>query len=266
MYTIYGMFGLILGSFLNVLVLRHNAHSVLGRSGCAVCGAALSWYELIPILSWVFQKGVCRTCGSNISIQYPLVELAVASWFVLIASTPISLLEQGIMLFVGVVLIAIAVYDIRHTIIPDQWVWGFVVAAVVYSSVVFATGERALLDACISGIVIAAPIWALWFFSRGMAMGFGDVKLALGIGYVTGLSSGVYTLGLAFIFGAVVGVSIIAYQRMRPLLLQVINARPLKPYARTLTMKSEIPFGPFLVAAVVIVWYAQQFDVLLMPW
>ena len=74
--------GTIIGSFLNVLILRYGKKDITGRSACPFCGKTLQWYELIPILSFIIQRGKCRLCESKISWQYPLVEFATGSIFV----------------------------------------------------------------------------------------------------------------------------------------------------------------------------------------
>src|SRR6185503_8120428 len=79
--------GAIIGSFLNVLVLRKGVQSLSGRSKCASCGKTIAWYDNIPLLSWVLLRGRCRACGSAISVQYPIVELVTAILFALVGIT-----------------------------------------------------------------------------------------------------------------------------------------------------------------------------------
>ena len=77
----FGILGLCVGSFLNVIILRRGKRSLSWRSECMSCAKTLAWYDLIPIASWVILRGRCRACGSSISIQYPLVEAATAILF-----------------------------------------------------------------------------------------------------------------------------------------------------------------------------------------
>jgi leader peptidase (prepilin peptidase)/N-methyltransferase len=77
----FGILGLCMGSFLNVVILRRGRRAFSGRSSCMSCAKTLAWYDLVPVVSWVFLRGRCRACGSSISIQYPLVEGATAILF-----------------------------------------------------------------------------------------------------------------------------------------------------------------------------------------
>src|SRR3989344_9700256 len=91
----FGLFGLIVGSFLNVLILRWGTRPLTGRSACMSCGRTIPWYDLVPVFSWILLGGQCRSCGSRISLQYPLVESVTGLLFFFIGlaqlpSTPIS--------------------------------------------------------------------------------------------------------------------------------------------------------------------------------
>src|SRR3989344_2152692 len=118
-----GTFGLIIGSFLNVLILRHGERSLLGRSACPSCKKTIRWRDLIPVFSWILLRGRCRDCGRAISIQYPLVEAGTAVLFFFIALAPISLSATILALPIASLLLAIAVYDFHTTYIPDSSVW-----------------------------------------------------------------------------------------------------------------------------------------------
>src|SRR3989344_236789 len=108
------LFGLIVGSFINVLVVRTHTHEGMwGRSKCPHCGTYLAWYELIPIVSFLLQRGQCRTCALHISLQYPLVEAATALGFLVIAAwSPASLVVW--MSGVYAVSVAIVAYDLLY--------------------------------------------------------------------------------------------------------------------------------------------------------
>ena len=129
----YALFGLIIGSFLNVVILRHGARSVGGRSGCLSCNAPLRPYDLIPVFSWLALGGRCRDCGSRISKQYPLVEATTAILFAFIGSALLPISLTLVSLIIAALLVLIAAYDIRHTIIPDEWVYAFAFFALVAS-------------------------------------------------------------------------------------------------------------------------------------
>ena len=80
---VFGILGLCVGSFLNVVILRGGMEASRGRSACMSCAKTLAWYDMVPVASWVFLRGRCRACGSAISIQYPIVEAATAILFAL---------------------------------------------------------------------------------------------------------------------------------------------------------------------------------------
>ena len=119
----FALFGLIIGSFLNVIILRlHTGQSSSGRSGCMSCGAQLSWTELVPVFSFFALRGRCKTCGSSISHQYWIVEVLTAVLFALIASQNFGLLISAFYVVVASLLVVIGAYDLRHTIIPNKLV------------------------------------------------------------------------------------------------------------------------------------------------
>jgi len=241
MAVIFGVFGLIIGSFLNVLVLRYPDRGVGGRSACMSCGKQIRVYDNIPVFSWLILRGRCRDCRARISPQYPLVELVSAIVFACIGGSSLALLPQVLACAISALLIAIAVYDFRHTIIPDPWVYSFAFLALLFQ-LLFAPRLDALTF--LDGAIVAAPLFALWLYSRGAWMGFGDVKLAVGMGWLLGALYGAAALFFAFVLGAVVGVGLIAFTH---------TARSAKG-GDGFTMRSEIPFGPFLVAGTFIVW------------
>ena len=249
----FALIGLIIGSFLNVVILRRGARSVGGRSGCLSCGAPLYWYDLIPVISWVTLRGRCRACGSRVSLQYPVVEAASALLFVAIGLADLSIPLKIIALLIAALLILITAYDIRHTIIPDEWVYAFAILAFISSST-FAleqSGTSGILMLLIAGPATALPLFALWLVSRGKWMGFGDVKLALGIGWLLGISAGLAAIFLAFVIGALISVVILLPLRY---ISTRIGITRLSGSARGFTMKSEVPFGPFLVASCILLW------------
>ncbi len=221
------LFGAIVGSFLNVVILRHNTgKSLAGRSGCMSCQEPLLWWQLVPILSFVLLKGRCVSCKSKISWQYPIVELLTAILFVLTYISSNNWLELTIMLPTMIVLVVLATYDYKHTILPDLYSYTFTALAVMWSITVSANiveyGWHML-----GGVTTALPIFAMWYFSRGRAMGFGDVKLSVGIGIFLGVYMGVSALWYAFVLGAIYGLVLMALRKAGA--------------------KSEVPFGPFLI-------------------
>ena len=126
-YVLIFIFGTIIGSFLNVVILRYNTgNSVLkGRSRCFACGKTLKWYELVPVFSFLAQKGRCRKCKAKISRQYILVEIITGGLFALIFYIQHSIFNILYLWAMAGLLIIISVYDLRHLIIPNLFVWLF---------------------------------------------------------------------------------------------------------------------------------------------
>lgn len=259
--VIFGFLGLIVGSFLNVVILRHGARSLGGRSGCMACGAQLRWYEMIPVLSWFALRGRCRVCHTAISIQYPLVEFSTGILFALIGGAPIGIIVQIISLVVAALLVIIFVYDLYHTIIPDEWVYALALFAFA-ASIVGMIGTSTVLNISLfvlAGPLAALPLFALWFVSRGRWMGLGDPKLALGIGWLLGVPYGLYAVFFAFVIGAVVSVCILLpFQYITHMTSGITRLGAVR---EGFTMKSEVPFGPFLIASCVLVWFAMMYGI-----
>lgn len=262
----YGLFGLIIGSFVNVVVLRSGVLSLSGKSGCMSCGAKIKWYDLIPVLSWLALRGRCRACGSRISVQYPAVELGTGVSFALIGGASLPPLATLLGLLICSVLIAIAVYDLRHTIIPDAWVWSFNALALISiflpESSLTAFSSQTAFDT-IAGPIVAAPLFVLWLVSRGKWIGLGDSKLALGIGWLLGSLAGIKAVLLAFILGAIIGLALIFFSSAlwNRIVKQFIQHHSWHMSGAGITMKSEIPFGPFLIAACLFVWISQIYHI-----
>ena len=238
------LLGTIIGSFLNVVIFRFNTGKtiVTGRSICMNCNRDLRWYELIPVFSFLIQSGKCRRCASRISHQYPLVELLTGLVFAIIAFKFLPVIGVSYLLylffvifyvFIFSLLIVISVYDLRHKIIPDKLVFMFVlvsfVSIFINKSLIGSFLILPSWGALIAGPLFALPFIALWYFSKGRLMGLGDGKLILGIGWMLGLSQGVFSIILSFWIGTIVS-----------LLLMLISKKKMN-------MKTEIPFAPFLI-------------------
>lgn len=263
--TTFGLFGLIAGSFLNVFVMRRGEKSLGGRSECPKCGTRIVWYDLVPFFSFVMLGGKCRACGGRISLLYPMGEAITAATFFAIGFSPLSLPLKLYALLIVFFLLAIALYDLKTTYIPDTWVWTFNGLALASVFITFPQEMSALGYALLAGPLTSLPLFAFWYVSKGAWMGFGDVKLALGIGWLLGISSGITALFLAFILGAIVSVvlllrSSVAIHRLarnHTFLHRVVAPNIQAQY----TMKSEIAFGPFLVLACFIVWLLDIYGV-----
>lgn len=246
---IFFAFGLVIGSFLNVVILRFNTQkSFGGRSGCMTCLHKLSWYELVPVFSFIGLGGRCRNCKTKISVQYPIVELLTGFIFAGIFLKFQDLFFINIFVFsltyayyavVSAILLIIATYDIKHKIIPDSL--SLALAILGFVGLFFSGANGSLnfyphlpvtLD-FLSGILIATPFALFWLVSSGRWMGLGDAKLAIGLGWVFGWYRALSGVVLAFWIGATVGVILVLFS---------------KKYR----MKSEIPFAPYLVLGVLL--------------
>jgi len=192
------IFGLVIGSFLNVVIFRYNTGKGYGgRSQCFSCARQLRWQELVPLLSFIFLMGRCKGCRARVSLQYFMVELLTAVVFTLtLARLGLfsTTFDPGLVayaaasavffLFVMAILIVIAIYDLRHTIIPDGLVYTFILLALakVGANALLNPGYPWFVD-IVSGTLLSLFFAGLWYFSKGEWMGFGDAKLALGIGW-----------------------------------------------------------------------------------
>lgn len=246
------LLGVAVGSFLNVVILRYNTgRTVRGRSFCTACGKTLQWYELIPILSFLVQQGKCKSCGSKLAWQYPAVELLTGALFLgvhfmfthLFPSLDYFLLSTFYVLIISLLMI-ITVYDIRHTIIPDPFVFAFIILSglLLFVNLETLSFELASLSHILAGPVLASPFALLWYVSGGRWMGFGDAKLAWGIGWLLGLSGGVSAVVFGFWIGALYG--------LLALLFSTLFGR-----GGRFTMKSEVPFAPFLILGTLLVFF-----------
>ncbi len=253
-------FGLIFGSFTNVLILRHDTSRTLGgRSACPRCGVILRWFELVPVLSWLVLKSRCRHCKGSISIQYPLVEVLLALGFLIVGLAPVPLIIRLIGCGLALLMLAIAVYDLRYMLIPDQWVWSFNALAFILIFALPLPATSYVLHAILAGPLVALPLFAMWYFSRGTWMGFGDVKFALGMGWLLGVMGGYFALMLSFILGAVISLLILIPLPHYLRALNTLGITRLGEAGTTFTMKSEVPFGPFLILGTWIVWISSLY-------
>ncbi len=224
--------GILVGSFLNVLGLRWNSgKGIGGRSFCVACEKQLHWWELVPVVSFVSQGGRCTGCKSRISWQYPLVELITgigfASLFYIFGISHYFLLSVAVFS----IYIVISIYDLRHKIIPDE---------LVYAAIIISFGFRFLAGGTaldfLAGPIIFTFFALIWLLSKGRAMGFGDAKLGLSVGLLLGAAGGFSAIVLAFWIGTVVALG-----------YMLLHKVALFKSGKKLTMKSEMPFAPFII-------------------
>lgn len=264
--------GASVGSFLNVVIDRlYTRESIVSaRSHCDSCGHVLCWYELVPLLSFIFQRGRCRECGHRLSFQYPLVEITTGVLFVLSFQRLVSvstvfqphsnfiptafllpqwntigmqwehvgmgLLATFYLWFLISSLIVIFVYDLKHYIIPDRVILPSILLASFFTFYLFLFTSASgwdFLNPWFSAIGAGLFFLALILVTRGRGMGGGDVKLAFLMGLVLGWPRLLWALYLAFVSGALVGLILIALKQKK--------------------FGQEIPFGPFLAGATLVV-------------
>ncbi len=228
--------GAILGSFINALSFRWGTGRSIanGRSKCMQCGHTLAASDLVPVFSYVFLGGRCRYCSARISVQYPLVELAAAGLSLLVFLNYPAPLPYAFWLLVWMTLLFVVVYDLRHTVIP--WSCSILLAVLAFISLFVSFGSLGNLVqlhvpgmwALLAGPLLALPLTLISLVSRGRWMGWGDGALELSLGWFLGLAAGGSALMLAFWIGAAVGILLIALKK-------------------GLTMRSELPFAPFLI-------------------
>jgi leader peptidase (prepilin peptidase)/N-methyltransferase len=209
------------------------------------CQNKLRWYELIPVFSFIAIGGRCLKCKSKISAQYPLVEFVTGVIFmglflkfqdVFYANTFIFTITMAFYCTIFSLLIVIAVYDLRHKIIPNTLV--FFLALLAFLGMFFFSGygfniHFPSLWEFLSGIIMALPFAIIWLVSKGTWMGLGDAKLSLGLGWLLGLSRALSSLVVAFWSGAIIGLLLLLFSKKHGL-------------------KSEIPFAPFLIFGAII--------------
>lgn len=208
------LLGALLGSFLNVCTMRwpRNESVVRPRSRCPRCGHQLAWFENLPVASWVALRGRCRCCDERISIQYPMVELAVAlGWMAACWSFGPTFTAVRVALF-GTVLFGIGITDARFYLIPDEFtVWPFfwtlasaVAATMLGQDSPFAGPYAALLGACAGAGFISIVGWLGEYFLKREAMGFGDVTLMALIGAAVGPSRAIATVFVGALLAVVI--------------------------------------------------------------
>jgi len=229
-YIFVGILGVCVGSFLNCAIYRLETKKTLkGRSFCPKCKKQLEWWDLVPVFSFLVLKGKCRNCKKKISWQYPIVETLTAVIFLLIFSTQGELvsvwnfLNLGFWFYVASVLIVIFVYDFKHYEIPDKVLFPAIAITFLYD--LFLTGN--ISNFLLAGLIGFVFFFSIFFVSKGNWMGFGDVKFAILMGLLLGVSNILLALFLAFFFGAIIGIILMMFEKKG--------------------FKSEIPFGPFLV-------------------
>lgn len=234
-YVLLVILGTVFGSFYLVVATRmpNEESLVLSRSHCDNCKHVLEWYELIPIFSYIFQKGRCRKCGNKISILAPLVEIITAGCFCLayyLYGFDYSFFALVVLLSL---MIIIFISDFKYFIINDEPLFVSIIAILVLKTIFF--GYKALLLSVASGLLMFLLFMAIKLFGdkafKKESLGGGDIKLAILIGSVLGIKLGL----MAFVLSAFIAL----------------------PYAAFVSFKNKdgiVPYGPFLITSLVAVF------------
>lgn len=247
LYGYAALLGALIGSFLNVCVHRWPlGESVIRpRSRCAVCRSPVAWYDNVPIVSWIVLRGRCRTCGTRISVQYPVVEAATALIWLAAAvrfGSGVDALHAAIFL---TLLLGIALTDARHMLIPDQFTIVGAAIGLVLALLGGPVGFRAALVGAAAGFVV---LWAVKLLAEAVlkkpALGVGDIHMIAMVGAFLGVGGMLLTIMLGSILGLFIGV---------PLLLV---------RGRLKAMQTYLPLGTFLAlgAAVAHAWGVALID------
>ena len=207
-YIVIFIFGITIGSFLNVCIYRIPLHQsiVMVSSHCMTCGRKLKWYDMVPVFSWLLLGGKCRSCKSKISLQYPVIELLNGILYVVICLVNGMDLFSLIYCLMTSALLTLSLIDWRTYEIPPG-----INAFLFILGVTAAVLDRGNLLSHLAGMVcVSGFLGILYLISRGRAIGGGDIKLM----FVCGLILGWKQIILAFLLGCIIG-SVIHLIRIR---------------------------------------------------
>jgi len=241
---VLGWLGLAFGSFINALVwrTRHKKDWVKGRSQCVHCHHTLHAKDLVPVLSWLWLRGKCRYCHKPISAQYPIVELLTAFGFVLSyiawpeGFEALGLLRFALWLPLLVILIALAVYDIRYMELPDRLTGAagaIVIGQLLIRLAIFDGRINTLTSAVLGFLAFGGLFYVLFQVSSGRWIGGGDVKLGFVMGaWLGGILPNLLVIFVASLLGTTIALVLLLTHRAG--------------------LKTKIPFGPLLIVAIFI--------------
>jgi len=241
---LFFVLGLVVGSFLNVLIYRlpRGLNAAKGRSFCPKCKKKISWYDNIPLLSFVLLKGRCRRCGKKISWRYPVVELLTAVTTILIFNLKFEIFNEflnykvlNFQITIDLVLTLVLVYtlivvfftDLETMVIPDE---------VILPTSLLLLIRYGLTDyRLVTGISAFAFIGLIYLLTKKKGMGFGDVKFALLMGLALGYPNIIIAFYIAFLTGTLVGIILIVLGKAK--------------------WKNKIAFGPFLCLGTFVAYF-----------
>jgi leader peptidase (prepilin peptidase) / N-methyltransferase len=231
--------GLFIGSFLGVLVdrLPKKRQIISGRSSCEFCSKELEWYELIPVVSFVLQRGKCKKCRHDLSLFYPAIELTTGILFAitymfLIQNSEISIQDLSFYLFIVSSLIVIFFTDLKYGIIPNKIIFSAILVTLVWSFINNSLIVNHLLTATFASLFLIVISLLYYFIRKKESLGGGDIKMAFLMGLVLGFPDIVTAFYIAFLTGAAYSLILILWGKLK--------------------LKDAIPFGPFLVLGTLI--------------
>lgn len=230
-YAIAALFGLVIGSFLNVCIYRlpRDLSVVWPASRCTTCGRELRWFENIPVFSYAALRGRCRTCGQGISIMYPLIELLTAAVFVATYAAFGASLLLPIRLLFGCAMIVLLVIDLQHQILPNEITVPGIALGIAFSLAAPPGWRDSLIGAVAGGGVLWAVAWGYERLRGHEGLGFGDVKMLAMIGAFLGWRLMLLTLVSASVLGSLTAAALLL--------------------ARRADWQSKLPLGTFLAIA-----------------
>jgi len=225
--------GLIIGSFLNVVIYRlpEGKSIVYPPSHCPDCGHKLSPLELIPVFSYIFLRGKCKSCRTDISIRYPIIELLTGIIFIINYIYISDLISLTAGLIFSSLLVVLTMIDFDHQILPDKLTLGGLIVGFIFS---FFRSDITVIYSLIGVLVAGGLLFLIAYLSKG-GMGGGDIKMMAMVGSFTGPIIAVSSIFL----GAVIA---------------LIAHLPGIVFGKT-GMKTKLPFGPFLALASLIFWF-----------
>ncbi|MEQ1870492.1 MAG: prepilin peptidase [Vicinamibacterales bacterium] len=226
--TVAALVGAVIGSFLNVCIVRIPARRsvVLPSSACGQCGRLLTWVENIPIVSYLMLRGRCRGCGTHISLQYPLVEALTAVmfaglWWAYGPGVPLAS-----RLILGCLLVVLFAIDLEHHLLPNVLTLPGIAIGFAFSFFQEPGWQSSLIGIIVGGGVLYLIAEAYYRWRHEEGLGMGDVKMLAMIGAFVGWKLTLVALMMSSVAGSVVGLALIAAQRGN--------------------MKYALPFGTFL--------------------
>lgn len=223
------LIGLFLGSFLLVVADRsgNNTSFIRGRSKCDNCGHVLSWYELVPVVSYILQGGKCSHCQKKLSLWYPASEILTGLMVALVFLSTFSLGLEKVILYelITLCLIAVCFADIKYEIIPFSLI---ITASLASLVLILVTSPEAVVTHLLAAGGASAFFLIIFLVTKGRGMGFGDVVYVVFMGLLLGYPFILFGLYLTFILGALISLVLIAMKKRK-------------------LHGGTIPFGPFLV-------------------